>query len=361
MSARAPLPVAVVGATGVVGQRFVARLARHPWFRVVALAASEQNAGKRYDEACAWRLAEAAHGPAWGGLGGETLLRADPDELAARGVALVFSALDTQPASALEPRFAAAGMWVFSNASAFRMAEDVPLLLPEVNAAHIGLVRTQQAKRGTRGAIVCNPNCTATVLTLALAPLVRRFGLARVFVTSFQAVSGAGYPGVASLDIVGNVLPFIRNEEEKLAEEPAKMLGALVGDVVRPAEFVVSAACHRVPVLDGHTLSVAVELATDATLADVRAAFDNFESAIAELGLPSAPARALVVHDAPERPQVRLDVESERGMQVHVGRLRECSVLGFKFTALGHNAERGAAGASVLDAELALASGVLDA
>lgn len=354
---RSPLPVAVVGATGVVGQRFVARLARHPWFRIVALAASDASAGKRYDEACAWRLPEATHGPAYGGLAAQRLRRATPEDLGAR---LVFSALDTAPAAELEPRLAAAGSWVFSNAAAFRMQPDVPLLIPEVNAQHVELARVQRQRRGTTGAIVCNPNCTATVLTLALAPLARRFGLARVLVTSFQAVSGAGYPGVASLDALGNVLPFIRNEEEKLAEEPAKMLGELVGDELRPAAFVVSAACHRVPVVDGHTLSVSVELSSEATLAGLRDAYQTWTGSIGELGLPSAPARALVLHSAPDRPQVRLDVESERGMQVHVGRLRECGVLGFKFTALGHNAERGAAGASVLDAELALASGVLE-
>ncbi|MCE9594822.1 MAG: aspartate-semialdehyde dehydrogenase [Planctomycetes bacterium] len=353
---RAPLPVAVLGATGVVGQRFVARLARHPWFRVVALAASEGNVGKRYDEACAWRLAGDAYGPAWGGLGSQRLVRASPDAFEA---ALVFSALDTGPARELEPAFAAAGASVFSNASAFRMDADVPLLIPEVNADHVELVRVQQKRRGTRGAIVCNPNCTATVLTLALAPLARRFGLREVIVTSFQAVSGAGYPGVASLDVLGNVLPYIRNEEEKLVEEPRKLLGVLVGDALRPAEFALSAACYRVPVLDGHTLSVSVRLANAAKLDDVRAAFASFPSAIAELGLPSAPAVPLRLHDVEDRPQVRLDVESERGMQVHVGRVRECGVLDFKFTALGHNAERGAAGASVLDAELALAVGVL--
>ncbi|MCC6407946.1 MAG: aspartate-semialdehyde dehydrogenase, partial [Planctomycetes bacterium] len=230
---RRPIPVAVLGATGVVGQRFVARLARHPWFRVVALAASEQNAGKRYDEACAWRLSAESHGPAYGGLGETRLRKADADELAGLGARVVFSALDTAPALELEPAFAARGAWVFSNASAFRMHADVPLLIPEVNAEHVELARVQQRLRGTRGALVCNPNCTATVLTLALAPLERAFGLGDVLVTSFQAISGAGYPGVASLDILGNVVPYIRNEEEKLAEEPAKMLGVWSGEALR--------------------------------------------------------------------------------------------------------------------------------
>lgn len=350
-----PIPVAVLGATGVVGQRFVARLARHPFLRVAELAASEGNAGKRYDEACAWRLESDGERPAWGGLGATRLVRAEPEAIRAK---IVFSALDTAPAREIEPRFAADGRLVFSNASAFRMERDVPLLVPEVNPEHLDLVGVQRELRGWSGAIVCNPNCTATVLVLALAPLERAFGIRKVSMTSMQAVSGAGYPGVASLDILGNVIPFIRNEEEKVAEETCRMLGRLEARAVVPAQIAVSAACHRVPVLDGHTLAVSVELGGDPSPDAVREAFAAWKPEVQRLGLHSAPAQPLVLHTLEDRPQVRRDVERESGMSVHVGRVRPCAVLGIRFTALGHNAERGAAGASVLNAELARARGI---
>jgi aspartate-semialdehyde dehydrogenase len=338
------IKVAVLGATGVVGQRFVRRLARHPWFELKHLAASGKSAGLPYSKACDWRL----DGEPYAGVGDRVVMPCDPNQAFAD---FVFSALDSAAARELEPAFAAAGALVFSNASAFRMAEDVPLVIPEVNGAHLGLLDAQHERRGWKGGIVCNPNCTATVLALALAPLQQAFGIEAVLMTSMQATSGAGYPGVASLDILGNVVPYIREEEEKVAEEVPKMLGRFLGDGIEPAKMVVSAHCNRVPVLDGHSESVSVSLRGDPSLEDVRDALAGFRCAATE-GLPSAPARPIVVHDAPDRPQPRRDAEFDGGMTVHVGRIRKCPVLGVKFQVLGHNAERGAAGASVLNAEL---------
>ncbi len=346
------LDVAVIGATGVVGQRFVRRLANHPQFRLVAIAASEKSRGKSYAEACAWRL----DGEPYAGFGALPLLAADPDEVTAP---VIFSALDTGPAQEIEPRFAAVGSTVFSNASAFRMAEDVPLLVPEVNPDHLELVATQRQRRGWRGAILTNPNCTTTVLVMALKPLDDAFGIEAVHMASMQAVSGAGYPGVASLDILGNVIPYIRNEEEKVEEETQKLLGRCAGGRVGPLPAVVSAACHRVPVLEGHTLAVSVKLRGQPDVRAVAEALRSWRPLPQQLGLHSAPSVALVVHAEADRPQPRRDVETHGGMAVHVGRIRHCPLLGIKFTVLGHNTERGAAGGSMLNAELALARGVL--
>lgn len=350
MSSR-KIPVTILGATGVVGQRFVARLAKHPEFEIRHLAASEKNIGVPYGKACDWRLG----GEPYGGLGDKHLVATDVD--AARAD-VVFSALDSGIAREVEPRFAAAGSLVFSNASAFRMAEDVPLLIPEVNPEHLGLLEVQRKRRGYPGGIVCNPNCTATVLTVALAPLHAAFGIDAVMMTSMQATSGAGYPGVASLDILGNVVPHIKDEEEKVAEEVPKMLGRFSGSSIELAAMAISAHCHRVPVIDGHTEAVSVSLRGDPDLAAVRGALLEWDPS-ATRGLHSAPQRAIRVHDAVDRPQPRRDVEVDSGMSVHVGRIRSCPILGVKFTLLGHNAERGAAGASVLNAELALARGIL--
>lgn len=352
----ARIPVTVLGATGVVGQRFVRRLASHPWFEIRHLAASEKSAGKPYAEACEWRLG----GEPYAGLQDLELVPATPEDAAA---AVVFSALDTAPALALEPRFAASGAWVFSNASAFRMEADVPLLVPEVNADHLALVETQRSKRGWSGAIVCNPNCTATVLVMALAPLAARFGIEAVLMTSMQATSGAGYPGVPSLDILGNVVPFIRGEEEKVEVETQKMLGHFADGTVVPSPALVSALCNRVAVIDGHTESVSARLRSRPSLGEVRDAFQGWTGEPQRLALPSAPPAPILVHERPERPQPRLDLaetgQPSDGMAVHVGRIRPCPVLGIKFTVLGHNAERGAAGASLLNAELAYAEGRL--
>ena len=350
------LPVTVLGATGLVGQRFVARLAAHPWFELVGLAASERHRGRLYGEVVDWRvpgpgLPEAA--------AGVVLCAAEPDHLGAVGARIAFSALASEVAREVEPAFARAGAWVFSNASTSRLEPDVPLLVPEVNPDHVALVGPQRELRGWSGALVCNPNCTTAVLALALAPLHAAFGVRRVRVTSLQAASGAGVAGLEDERVPSNVLPFIEGEEEKLAAETARLLGELAGEVVVPADFVLSAACHRVAVVDGHTLSVACELGGAPAPSDVRAALDQWRPPTAEHDLPSAPPRALRVHDAPDRPQPRLDVDVDGGMPVHIGRVRACPVLGVQFVALGHNLERGAAGASVLNAELLYARGVL--
>jgi aspartate-semialdehyde dehydrogenase len=344
------IPVTVLGATGVVGQRFVRRLANHPLFRVEHLAASDRSAGKRYRDACAWRL----DGEPYGGLGDQVMGEGSPDHTLSP---VVFSALDTGPATELEPAFARAGALVFSNAGAFRMAAEVPLLVPEVNADHLGLLAVQRTHHGWTGGIVTNANCTATVLVMALAPLHAAFGIEAVLMTSMQAVSGAGYPGVASLDILGNVIPFIRNEEPKVEEETPKMLGRYTGRAIEPAVMAVSALCHRVPVLEGHTEAVSVKLRGNPTLEDVHDAWIAWKPEPQRLGLHSAPAIPIHVHTLEDRPQVRRDVERDEGMSVHVGRLRLCPVLGIKFVLLGHNTERGAAGGSILNAELAHAKG----
>jgi aspartate-semialdehyde dehydrogenase len=346
------IPVTVLGATGVVGQRFVRRLADHPLFRIEHLAASDRSAGKRYREACAWRL----DGEPYGGLGDQVMGEGAPEHTLSP---VVFSALDTGPATELEPAFARAGALVFSNASAFRMAPEVPLLVPEVNPEHLDLLKVQRTHHGWSGGIITNANCTATVLVMALAPLHAAFGVEAVLMTSMQAVSGAGYPGVPSLDILGNVIPFIRNEEPKVEEEIPKMLGRFSGRAVEPTELAVSALCHRVPVLEGHTEAVSVRLRGNPTLEDVRAAWQDWHPEPQHLGLPSAPAAPIRLHDEEDRPQVRRDVEEDRGMSIHIGRLRACPVLGVKFALLGHNTERGAAGGSILNAELAHAKGYL--
>lgn len=335
----ARIPVTVLGATGVVGQRFVRRLARHPQFEIRALAASERSAGRTYREACAWRLP----GEPYAGFGELRLVEATPE---AADAPVVFSALDKGPAAQLEPLFAARGAFVFSNASAFRMVADVPLLIPEVNPGSLALLKEQQARRGWTGALICNPNCTATVLALALAPLQAAFGIEGAFMASLQAASGAGYPGVPSLDLLGNVVPFIREEEPKVEEEIPKLLGA---------RFPLSALCHRVPVVDGHTEAVSLKLRGGPSPGAVREVLEGWRPAA--LGLPSAPPVALRVHSAEDRPQPRLDVEADGGLSVQVGRIRPCPVLGIKMSILGHNTERGAAAGSLLNAELALAEG----
>jgi len=344
------VPIAVLGATGVVGQRLVRRLASHPWFRLETIAASERSAGRRYQDACAWRLP----GEPYAGFGDREVTVCDPARIDAP---IVVSALDAPVAKEIEPALARRGAIVCSNASAFRMASDVPLLVPEVNADHVDLVAVQRERGG--GAIVCNPNCTTTVLVLALAPLHRAFGVEAVMMTSLQALSGAGYPGVASLDAVGNVVPHIRNEEEKVEEEAPKILGRLDGAAIDAARMIVSAHCNRVPVVDGHTEAVSIRLRGAPSAAAVAEALAAFRSGVADLGLPSAPATLLRLHTAPDRPQPRLDVEQDGGMSVHVGRVRPCPLLGVKFVLLGHNAERGAAGGALLNAELAVARGLV--
>jgi aspartate-semialdehyde dehydrogenase len=271
---------------------------------------------------------------------------------------IVFSALDAAAADTIEPEFARAGHIIVSNTRSFRMDPVVPLLIPEVNADHLQLLDAQRRARGWRGAIVTNPNCSTVVLSMALAPM-RQFGLRSVMVTTMQAVSGAGYPGVPSLDIVGNVIPWISGEEEKVESETQKILGAFEDGAVTPHPTVVSAQTTRVPVVDGHTLSVSVALESKPSPADVIAALRAFTGRPQALGLPSAPAAPILYIEQPNRPQPRLDAERGNGMTVTVGRLRQCKVLDLKFIALGHNTIRGAAGAAVLNAELMVAEGLI--
>jgi aspartate-semialdehyde dehydrogenase len=346
-----PLDVGILGATGMVGQQFVRLLAGHPWFKTAWLGASERSEGRSYGEAMKWRLASDPPNEVLG-------MRVEPCT-PGNAPRILFSALDANAAQDIEPAFAAAGHIVVSNARSFRMVPSVPLVIPEVNSEHLGLIARQRRERGWSGAIVTNPNCSTVVLSLVLAPL-RQFGLARVMVTTLQAVSGAGYPGVPSLDILGNVIPAISGEEEKMESETQKILGSLERDAVSPHPVVVSATTTRVPVIDGHTESVSIQFDGRPSLADVRSALESFRGRPQELRLPSAPPAPIVYLEQADRPQPRLDVERDNGMAVTVGRLRPCSIFGTKLVALGHNTVRGAAGAAILNAEVMVAEGMLD-
>lgn len=343
------IDVGVLGATGMVGQQFISRLAGHPWFNLRWLAASERSQGKAYTTAAPWRLS--APMP-------DLCRTATVDAcVPGRGPQVIFSALDAAAADVLEREFAAAGHIVLSNARSFRMDPLVPLLIPEVNADHLSLLAEQQSANAWTGAIVTNPNCATVVLAMALAPL-RPFGITRVAVTTMQAVSGAGYPGVPSLDALGNVIPYIGGgEEEKIETETLKILGRDGGRA--PLAAVVSAQVNRVPVVDGHLMTVSVELGERPAVEAVVAAMRAFRGQPQELRLPTAPDPPLVVMDEIARPQPRLDAERGGGMTVSIGRVRACPVLTHKFVALGHNTIRGAAGASVLNAELMQAQGLL--
>jgi aspartate-semialdehyde dehydrogenase len=348
----AKIPVGILGATGIVGQRFVAMLEQHPWFEAAWLAASARSAGKPYAEAARWRLQT----PIPTRIARMTVSNAVP-EGAPR---VILAALDSASALELEPRFAEAGHAVISNSSAFRMHPEVPLVVPEVNPDHLQLLECQSWRRKNGGFMVTNPNCSAIGLVMALAPLHKRFGVAQAFVVTMQAVSGAGYPGVASLDILGNIIPYIGGEEEKMEAETRKLLGTLEGSRIRDAALEVSAQCNRVPVEDGHLESVSVKLAQQAKAEDVIAAWSGFQGAPQELRLPSAPVQPVVYESAPDRPQPRLDVDREAGMSATVGRLRPCSLLDWKFSVLSHNVVRGAAGAALLNAELLKVKGYLE-
>jgi aspartate-semialdehyde dehydrogenase len=336
------IPVGILGATGMVGQQFIALLARHPWFRVDWLGASERSAGKAFRDAAAWRLPV----PLDEGIAKKTV------EPAAPGGApkVMFSGLDSSVAGEIEAAFAQAGHIVISNSRNYRMAQDVPLMIPEINADHLGLL-DQQAARGWSGRILTNPNCSTIVMAMALAPL-RQFGLTRVMITTEQAISGAGYPGVPSWDILGNVIPFIDGEEDKVESEAQKILGSLAGGAVRPHQVVISATTTRVPVYNGHTESIAVALERKVEPAAIVDAWNTFRGRPQELELPSAPPQPVVYLHEKNRPQPALDVNRDGGMTVTVGRLRGCPILSFKFIALGHNTIRGAAGAAILNAEL---------
>jgi len=336
--------VGILGATGLVGQRLVERLAGHPWFAIEVLAASDRSAGRPYAKAARWVLGDDPPAEVRG-----TVVRlCTPEDLS--GCDLVLSGLEAGIAADLEPALARAGLPVISNSSAHRTDPEVPVLVPEVNAAHLALVESQRARLGGPGFIVTNPNCSTTGLALALAPLHRAFGIRRCVVATLQALSGAGLEGPRGLDTVDNVIPFILGEEEKMERELAKILGAPIA---------VSAHCHRIPTLDGHLEAVSVELERAVSPAEAAAALREFEGDVAGLGLPTAPVRPIVVRDEPDRPQPRLDRNAGGGMSVTVGRIRPCPVFTLRFVLLSHNAVRGAAGGTVLNAELLAARGLL--
>jgi len=336
----------------VVGQRLVERLVEHPWFEIASLSASDRSVGRRYADATRWRLG----GSPPASVAAFPLRRPEPAEF--DDCDLVFSALDTRIAVELEPLFAAAGLVVSSNSSAFRQADDVPLLVPEINAAHLELIERQRARTGA-GYIVTNPNCSVTGLALAVAPLHREFGLRRIVVSTLQAISGAGADGPRALDLIDNVVPYIQGEEEKLESELSKILGDVRDARVEHLPLDVSAHCHRVPVLDGHLEAVSLELSTPIEPARAAEALRGFAGDVAELDLPSCTAAPIAVREEPDRPQPRLDRDAGDGMTVTVGRIRPCSVLGLKFEVLSHNAVRGAAGCAVLNAELLAARELL--
>ncbi len=346
------IKVGILGATGMVGQRFVQLLDGHPWFEVAELAASEQSAGKAYEEAVAGRWKVSADVPEYAR---KMRVRECKPNL---GCKLVFSALDASVAGPIEEGFAKAGYVVSSNSRNHRMDADVPLLIPEVNSEHLRLVKRQQQLRKWKGFIVTNPNCSTIHMVLALKPLQERFGLEKVMVTTMQALSGAGYPGVASMDIIDNIYPYIGMEEEKMQMESLKLLGKLGSSGVEDAKIAISAQCNRVNVSDGHTECVSVKFSKSATEAEILNAFEKFNP-LQQLKLPSSPTHPIVVRKEPDRPQPKLDRNLENGMASVVGRIRKCGVLDYKFVVLGHNTIRGAAGAAILNAELMKARGLI--
>jgi aspartate-semialdehyde dehydrogenase len=338
------IEVGILGATGMVGQQFIALLTAHPWFKVAWLGASQRSEGKAYAEASAWRLAS----PLPESVARLTVEAAVPG----RAPQLVFSGLDSSVAGEIEAAFAQAGHTIVSNSRNYRMEQDVPLLIPEVNADHLALLKQQVQARGWKGRIVTNPNCAVVVHAMALAPL-RQFGLKATTITTLQAISGAGYPGVASWDILGNIIPYIGGgEEEKVETETKKILGCLSNGRVEPHPIVISAQTTRVGVQNGHTGSISVAFEHAPAAEAIIEAWRSFKGRPQELELPSAPAQPIVYLTEPNRPQPALDVDRDRGMRISIGRLRPCPVLDYKFIALGHNTIRGAAGAAILNAEL---------
>ena len=345
----AKIPVSILGATGTVGQKFVRLLADHPWFEVAALAASSASAGKTYGDAVRWR--EQTELPER--IAGLTVRPCTPPLPGP----IVFSALDADVAGPIEQAFAREGAFVVTNTRSHRMDPDVPLLIPEANADHLVLIDRQRAARGWSGAILANPNCSTAGLVLALAPLHQAFGIEKIFVSTMQAVSGAGYPGVASLDIVGNVIPLIGDEEEKMERESRKILGRLGPEGVIPADFLVSAHTNRVAVIDGHLETVSVGFRRRVTPDEAIATLRGFRASPCVADLPSSPAPPVEVDLRSDRPQPRLDLERGRGMAVTVGRIRPCPILDLRLVLLGHNTVRGAAGQAVQIAELLVADG----
>ena len=347
------IPVGVLGATGAVGQKFVALLENHPWFELAELAASDRSAGKSYRDATVWRQYQ----PIPERLKDQTVKPCEP----ALDCRVVFSGLDSSVAGEVEENFARAGYIVVSNSRNHRMDDDVPLLVPEVNPEHLGLIKVQRERRSWPGAIVTNPNCSTIGLVMALAPIHRAFGVKRVIVTTMQALSGAGYPGHSAIDMLGNVIPFIGGgEEEKMETEPLKIMGSLDGNGIRFADCRISAHTNRVFVEDGHMECVSVELERKAKPDEVARALAQFGSLPQELKLPSAPKRPVIVTDERDRPQPRFDRDAGNGMSAVVGRIRECPVFDIRFVVLSHNTIRGAAGAAILNAELMKAQGFIE-
>ncbi len=340
--------VGILGATGTVGQRFIQLLTDHPQFEIACLAASDRSAGKVYAEACPWKLA--------------TPMPDNVKEIVVQPIEpalecdLVFSSLPSGVARAAEEAFARAGFPVISNSSSFRMDEDVPLLIPEINHEHLGLIEIQQRNRGFgKGFIVTNPNCSVISFAPPLAAMHEKFGVESVIISTYQAISGAGYPGVASLDITDNVLPYIAGEEPKVEIEAQKILGTFNGEEIEKADFVVSAQCFRVNVIDGHTISARVKLRESSTLEEVTEAIENYPA----LKLHSSPEHFMVVREEPDRPQPRMDRDTGGGMTVTIGRLFPDNIFDYRFVSLSHNTIRGAAGAALLNAELLIDKGLI--
>ena len=356
MAKTAKIPVGILGATGMVGQRFIQLLERHPWFEVAWVGASERSSGKTYAEAAKWKMKT----PIPKRIASMKVSAAEPGGTGSSSAPkVIFAALDADIAREMEPAFADAGCAVISNSSAFRMHPQVPLVIPEINPDHLKLIESQSWRKQSGGFMVTNSNCSVMGLAIALAPLQKAFGIESVFVVTMQAISGAGYPGVASLDILGNVVPWIKNEEEKMQEEAGKLLGKLKAGAVIPAEFAISAHCNRVAVEDGHTESISIKLKKRATPEKIIAAWREYRGLVEDLKLPFAPEDPIFYDDRPDRPQPRLDIERGHGMTVTCGRLRPCSLLDWKFTMLSHNTIRGAAGAALLNAELLKTKGYL--
>jgi aspartate-semialdehyde dehydrogenase len=345
---RDKIPVAILGATGCVGQKFIQLLSQHPWFQIVAVCASERSVGKRYRQAVNWLMPV----PLPQDVGNLEVLPCEPS----LNCSLVFSGLDASVAGEIETRFAQAGYPVVSNSRNHRLDPHVPLLVAEVNPDHLELVRTQSFEKGM---IVTNPNCSAMGLVVALKPLIDQFGIEAVQVVTLQALSGAGYPGVASLDIIDNVIPYIKGEEEKLEKEPLKILGRLQQGRVEEASFVISAQCNRVPILDGHLECVSVKLKKSATQEEMIQAWRSFSAEPQQLNLPSAPFQPIHYFDEENYPQPRLHRHLDKGMAVSIGRLRSCPLLDYRFVLLSHNTVRGAAGAAILNAELMVCKGLI--
>lgn len=348
----AKIKVGVLGATGMVGQTLVQLLEKHPWFEVTELAASEKSTGRTYAEVMADRWAVSPEIPEYA-----QNLRVKECK-PSLDCDLVLSALDSSVAFEIEEEFAKKGYAVSSNAKNHRMEPDVPLLIPEINYDHVDLIKAQQKRRGWKGFIVTDPNCSTIHMTLALKPLYDEFGIEKLIVTTMQAVSGAGYYGVPSMDIVDNVMPYIKDEEEKMESEPLKILGSLAKDSIRMAQFPISAQCNRVAVKFGHMECVSVKLAKKTDAESIISSFEKFNP-LRNMGLPSAPKRPIIYSRGSNRPQPKLDANNENGMASTVGRLRKCNILDYKFVVLGHNVIRGAAGAAILNAELLKAKGYL--